>query len=284
MVNTQELKAIGAILQKGLSSDETHGAVMQLLERVIEFSAATLFIYRESNDQLEIVVKRGEFVVDLASNVSFSKGKGISSFIARQKKPVILPSLQYSSAGKNFRINSFLAIPLWIGDRLIGLLNIAHEQPAIYSDTFTADYELIGQQVSLVLEKMHLRHQIEEKNVVLQATLDELKRTQEQLVERERLAAIGEIVVTINHEINNPLSAIVTSAEMLVMMVESQNLEKIKSISERIVRGAKQISEVTRQLRNLSEARKKEYLPNVSMIQLGESKKQDEGNADSIRK
>jgi transcriptional regulator with GAF, ATPase, and Fis domain len=271
MVNTRELTEISAILQKGLSSDETHGAVMQLLERVVAFSAATLFIYREKSDQLEMVMQRGEFVVDLASNVTFSKGKGISSFIARQKRPVILPSLMYSAAGKNMKINSFLSIPLWIGERLIGLLNLAHEQPDIYTDSYSADYELIGQQVSLVLEKMHLRTQLEEQNRILQSTLDELKKTQAQLVDRERFAAIGEVVVTINHEINNPLATIVTNAEMLAMVIEMNNPEKVKTISERIVRGARQISEVTRQLRNLSEAKKKEYLPNVSMIELSKN-------------
>lgn len=270
MVNTKDLTDIGSILQKGLDSDETYSAVFDLLERVIPFTAATLFLYNGQNDSLEIIMQKGPYSVNLAGNVTLSRGKGISSYISRQKKPVILPSLEHSQVGKNYQFNSFLALPLWIADRLIGLLNLGHDRANQYRDAYSQDYEQMGQQISLVMEKMHLRAEVQAQNHLLQKTLDDLREAQHRLIDRERLAAIGEIVVTINHKINNPLATIVTNAEILSMIVQENQSERARTLTDRIFRAARQISDFTKQLSNLSEARKKEYLPNVAMIAIPE--------------
>jgi C4-dicarboxylate-specific signal transduction histidine kinase len=47
-----------------------------------------------------------------------------------------------------------------------------------------------------------------EKNNELHETQKKLRETQEQLIESQRLAAIAEVVSTIFHEINNPLTAV----------------------------------------------------------------------------
>ena len=41
-----------------------------------------------------------------------------------------------------------------------------------------------------------------------------------ELVKVEKLATIGQMVITINHEINNPLSIISTSTQTLLMLNE----------------------------------------------------------------
>ncbi|MBU2511180.1 response regulator [bacterium] len=52
-----------------------------------------------------------------------------------------------------------------------------------------------------------------EKNKTLESTLEELKTAQDQLVQSEKLAALGQLVAGIAHEINTPLGAIKSSIE-----------------------------------------------------------------------
>ena len=270
MVNQSKLHEIVSILQKGLSPGETYDAVFEVVTHVIPLESATLFLYDAAQKQLKVAHKLGDRIVDLASDVAFSHGKGMSSYICQQKKPVILQSLANSRVGKLDHFKSLLSMPLWIGEQLIGVLNIAHGQENMYRYEYMDDYELLARQVSLVVDKMSLKIKLEEQNVRLKEALIELEQTRDKLVEQERLAAIGQLVITVNHEINNPLSTIVTNAEMLPHLISNRNENALQRVTDRIINAANKIAQVTKKLANMNSIRTSAYLDGMSMIDLTE--------------
>jgi len=272
-LNKSKLHEIVSILQKGLSPGETYDAVFEVVTHVIPLESATLFLFDEAQKKLKVAHKLGPWIVDLASNVAFSLGKGMSSYICQQNKPVILQSLANSRVGKLEQFKSLLSLPLWIGDQLIGVLNIAHGQENIYRHEYIHDYELLARQISLVVDKMSLKIKLEEQNTRLKEALIQLEEAQDKLVEQERLAAIGQLVVTVNHEINNPLSTIVTNAEMLPHLVSSKNETSLQRVTDRIISAANKIARVTKKLAHLNTSRTSAYLDDVSMLDLTEDKR-----------
>ena len=73
------------------------------------------------------------------------------------------------------------------------------------------------------LNKAYL--EITDKNNRLQLTLDELTRTQNKLIFSEKMAALGNLIGGIAHEINTPLGAIKASASNINEVVEKINID-----------------------------------------------------------
>ena len=65
------------------------------------------------------------------------------------------------------------------------------------------------------------------------------------VIEKERLAAIDEIVVTVNHNINNPLTTIINYAELLQAQSLSEDQAKVMKGIKKILDAALKIKKVT---------------------------------------
>ena len=89
----------------------------------------------------------------------------------------------------------------------LGLANAASQiTTAINSANF---YQALKEERSHLEKRVEGRTQdLNEKNESLEATLDELKLTQAQLVHSEKMSGLGQLVAGIAHEINNPVNFI----------------------------------------------------------------------------
>ncbi|MBN1761277.1 MAG: HAMP domain-containing protein [Chitinispirillaceae bacterium] len=99
----------------------------------------------------------------------------------------------------------------------------------------------------------------------------DLKNAQEELVRSKRLAAIGEVVASVNHEINNPLMIISGNAQFLQMMM-SQYPQELQERVTTILEETERISRVTRKLREIKNPVVEDYTSSgEQMINLDKS-------------
>ncbi len=83
------------------------------------------------------------------------------------------------------------------------------------------------------------------------------------------LAGIGEMTIALQHEINNPLSALMSHAELALLDAADRG-ERNEQI-ETILHQAQRIAEVVKRIGALRNPMSVEYLPGTSMIDLGRS-------------
>ncbi|OOG70477.1 tetratricopeptide repeat protein [Algoriphagus sp. A40] len=72
-------------------------------------------------------------------------------------------------------------------------------------------------------------HEIAFKNGELETTLKQLKSTQSQLIQSEKMASLGELTAGIAHEIQNPLNFVTNFSELSTGMIQEIREERVKN-------------------------------------------------------
>jgi signal transduction histidine kinase len=128
---------------------------------------------------------------------------------------------------------SILCNPILNKGQLIGILYLENN---LTVGAFTIDrlriLNLLSSQAAISLENAQLYSNLEEKvtqrtqelnekNLHLEQTLNELKATQSQLIQTEKMSSLGQMVAGIAHEINNPVNFIYANIEHASNYTES---------------------------------------------------------------
>jgi DNA-binding response OmpR family regulator len=94
-----------------------------------------------------------------------------------------------------------------------------------------------------------------------------LAAAEQDLMRAERLAAIGEMTVTLHHEINNPLMAAFADVELLLTDLGATSEQRRQGL-ENIRQALRRIRDIVQRIGGLREARSKDYLSGVRMLDL----------------
>lgn len=108
-----------------------------------------------------------------------------------------------------FQIRANLVIPLLQGTHLWGLLCV--HQCAAPREWQPEEVKFVSQmaaQLAVALQQSELFTQTQQQSQELAEALEQLKKSQTQLVQREKLSGLGQLVAGIAHEINNPVNFI----------------------------------------------------------------------------
>jgi signal transduction histidine kinase/ActR/RegA family two-component response regulator len=102
-----------------------------------------------------------------------------------------------------------------VGD-IMGVMCIRDkESEAPFSERERTLLSVLAAQAVSALENYHLYSQLQEKLQTLEQTIQQLHATQDQLIQTEKMAAVGQLAFGIAHEIRNPLGIILGGVDFV---------------------------------------------------------------------
>ncbi|WP_305039602.1 sensor histidine kinase [Fulvivirga ulvae] len=119
---------------------------------------------------------------------------------------------------------SIIYIPLWIKDKMLGVITVQSFRKNAYKSFHLDILRTLAAYTAIALDNSYAYLRLNEINEELSSTLENLKQTQTQLVQSEKMASLGQLTAGVAHEINNPINFVSAGIDSLTANYEDLNL------------------------------------------------------------
>jgi len=139
---------------------------------------------------------------------------------------------------------------------VLGVL-IIYTNQKYFEESHSDVLHSVASQLGSAIVQASLFAQVKQKNEELETTLKELKETQIQLINSEKMASLGQLVAGVAHEINTPLGSINANNDILAKLIKKldgscndkmlvENIDNINKIDKEAI---KRISNIVKSLK-----------------------------------
>lgn len=220
-----------------LNADELLADVVDLLQKNFGYYQVQVYIIEPETGDFILQAGSGEIGKKLKErNVRLPAGAGIIGYAAETSAPFFTNNVDEVMFFIRHELlpetKSELAMPVKIGDQLLGILDIQQAPPGLFTNRDLQLVSAVADQLAVALQKADLYKD-------LQTSLQHEKEVRSQLVQNERLAVMGRLLASVSHELNNPLQAIqnalfLLKAEQALSLQGRQDLEIVLSETDRM--------------------------------------------------
>ncbi len=245
------LYEIGKTLSSTLDLDDLFKKALELLKERFGYAACGILLLDRAKDELSIKQVTGRNLEE-AKKLRFRVGiDGIVGWVAKTGEFLYVPDVskdsRYVPGGPS--IKSEAAFPLKVRDQLFGVLNIESEALYGFDEEDLKTLSSFASQMSISIENAQLFSD-------LRQTLQELRQAQDQIVQAEKLRAMGEMASGVAHDFNNVLAVVLGNIQLLLHQLDRLRPEEIREGLKVIERSSKDGAETIRRIQEFTGVRR----------------------------
>ncbi len=205
---------IGELTAATLDTTEILRRVVFITARIMKVDVCSIYLLEPADGTLVLAATQG-LRDDAVGRVRINPGEGITGRAAKQARVVAVSDVTMDSRNVYIPITgedeyrSLLSVPLKFHDELIGVVNVQTREPRMFGKHERRLLKTIAHQVAGSIRNARLYESVLRAN-------RELERTQERLIESEKMAALGRLSATLSHELRNPLAGLKGASQLLL--------------------------------------------------------------------
>ena len=205
------LNALAELLGQASTLDDGLAGALAKVKELFAADVSSVYLLDESSRTLRLAAAAGyEERADRAPVPAEVSAASIDRLTRSNATLLAEPSFpeQLRAFHKGQGVQVSQMVVLWSKDRIMGVLLVGCRQTRDFSSAELNLLAAVGNQIATTIDK----------SLLLKATRDayeSLRQTQEQLLQSEKMAAVGQLISGVAHELNNPLTAILGYSQLL---------------------------------------------------------------------
>ena len=205
------LNAIAELLSQASTLDDGLPGALGKVRELFAADVSSVYLLDESSRTLRLAAASGyEERADRAPVPTEVSAVSIDRLSRSHATLFAEPSFpeQFRAFHKGQGVQVSPMVVLWSKDRIMGVLIVGCRHARDFSPAELSLLAAVGNQIATTIDK----------SLLLKATrgaYESLRQTQEQLLQSEKMAAIGQLISGVAHELNNPLTAILGYSQLL---------------------------------------------------------------------